>query len=156
PGENKLTDRLLANKETSERFQKILKELTTTCFTKEKLFADIDMLEKATKDGLAREKKAVEARNERKVFGLPGGMFGQAPSLRTFVEKRTASAAAQLAGTSKGYVPVMSFGGPKGGFGGPKGGFGGPMGGPGGFGGPGPGGFGPGFMLAKPIMENFD
>jgi hypothetical protein len=82
----------------------------------------------------------VEGRNERKGgFGPPGGMFGQAPSLRTFVEKRTASAAAQLAGTSKGHVPVMGFG--------PKGGFG--KGGP-------PGGFGPGFMFAKPILENFD
>ena len=48
---------------------------------------------------------------------MEGGLFAQALPLRTFVEKRTASVAAQLAGASKGYVPTMNFshGGPKGG-----------------------------------------
>ena len=62
-----------------------------------------------------------------------GGLWsagpGQGPPLTTFVEKRTASVLAQLAGERKGYVPAGK------GFGPPGGGF--PKGGP-------PGGFGPG------------
>ena len=46
---------------------------------------------------------------------LGKGMFGQGPSLRTFVEKRTASVAAQLAGEREGYVPSGKFGAPGGG-----------------------------------------
>src|SRR5262249_20419541 len=48
-------------------------------------------------------------------FGPPGGAAPQAPDLKTFVEKRTASVAAQLAAKSKGYVPAgFGFGGPGG------------------------------------------
>ena len=39
----------------------------------------------------------------------------QPPDLKTFVEKRTASVEAQLAGKSKGYVPRFGFGPPGGG-----------------------------------------
>jgi Ca2+-binding EF-hand superfamily protein len=39
-------------------------------------------------------------------------MFGKPPGLKEFIEKRTASVAAQVAGTSKGYIPS---GGPGGG-----------------------------------------
>src|SRR5262249_4336927 len=62
PGQNKLIDRLLAIKDINDKYQKILKDLAATCFTKEKLLADIDAIDKATKDSLAREKKAVAAR----------------------------------------------------------------------------------------------
>ena len=45
--------------------------------------------------------------------GLAGvGRFRSPPPLKEFVEKRTASVAAQVAGTSKGYVPTWRFGGP--------------------------------------------
>jgi spore coat protein H len=143
-GQNKLIDRLLAMKEINEKYQKVLKELAATCFTKEKLLKDIDVIEKATKEALAKEKKAVEARKEggfgfgpKGGMGGPGGMFGKSPSLRTFVEKRTESVLAQLEGKSKGYVPVIGFGpgGPKGGFG-PKG--------------------GPGMFMAKPLLMFLD
>ena len=66
---------------------------------------------------LVREKKATEARKEGAGgsgfgFALGSGMFGQGPGLRTFVEKRTASVAAQLAGERKGWVPSGKFGAP--------------------------------------------
>lgn len=52
-------------------------------------------------------------------FGPPGGGAPQPPDLRTFAQKRTASVAAQLAGTSKGYVPAgFGFGRPPAGGGG--------------------------------------
>src|SRR2546430_1175257 len=77
----------------------------------------IDDVESATRQALAREKKAMEARKEGGGlrFGPPGagggmGMFGQATSLRTFVARRTESVAAQLTGQRKGYVPQMGFG----------------------------------------------
>src|SRR5262249_23314186 len=67
---------------------------------------DVEAIEKTTKDLIAKETKAAQARKEGAGgFGPPGGMFPQPPDLRTFVEKRTASVTAQLGGKSKGYVP---------------------------------------------------
>lgn len=140
-GTNKLIDRLLAVPEVKEKYQKLLKELSSTCFTKEKLLKEIEAVEAVIKEPLAREKKAVAARKEGAAgpgpgFGPPGGgMFGRSMDLRTFADKRTASVEAQLAGTSKGYVPT--------GFG---------PGGPGG----GQGGMGPGNFMAKPLLEALD
>ena len=124
PGENKLVDRLLAIKDVSEKYQKLLKELSEKVFTKEQLLKEIEAIEKVTKEPLAKEKKAAEARKEAPAgFGPPGGAAPQPPDLRTFAEKRTASVAAQLAGKSKGYVPAgFGFGPPPGGGGGPGGG----------------------------------
>ena len=136
-GQNKLMDRLLAVKAINEQYQQILKELAAGAFSKEKLLADIDTIEKATKALKAKDAKAAAARTESgggMGFGPPGGpMAGRTPDLKTFVEKRTASISAQLAGDSKGYSPT-----------GGRGGRGGRAGGPGGPGGPG------GFMMRPP------
>src|SRR5204863_334127 len=97
---------------------------------------EIDAIEAAAKDSLAREKKAVEARKEGGGPGFgppgaPGGPFGGPPmELRTFVQKRSASVAAQLAGKSQGNMPRPAFG----------------PGGPGGLGG----------MLVRPILNASD
>jgi putative membrane-bound dehydrogenase-like protein len=126
PGENKLVERLLAIKEASEKYQKLLKELSDKAFTKEQLEKDIEAVERLTKEPLAKEKKAAEARKEGPGgFGPPGGGAPQAPDLKTFAEKRTASVAAQLAGKGKGYVPAGFGFGPPGGGGGGGGPFGG-------------------------------
>jgi spore coat protein CotH/Ca2+-binding EF-hand superfamily protein len=137
-GQNKLIDRLLALKAVNAQYQQILKELTSTCFTKEKLLTDIESIEKTTKALLAKEKTAVAARKEKSGgpggFGGPkgGGPFGQSIALQQFVEKRAESVAEQLAGTRKGHVPT------------------------GGFGPPGGKGFGPGSMLAGPLLKAMD
>lgn len=120
PGQHKLIDRLLAMKDVNERYQKLLKELAGTVFSRERLLAEVDAIESVTSERLTREKKATEARKEGAGgpgfgFAMGGGMFGQGPSLRTFIEKRTASVAAQLAGERKGYVPSGRFGIPGGG-----------------------------------------
>jgi spore coat protein CotH len=113
-GETKLIDRLLAIKEMKEKYLKVVKELSDGCFSKDQLLKEIDTIEKATKDPLAKEKKAVEARKEGGGgfgFGPPPGMFGGAStSLKEFVEKRSEAVVAQLTGKSKGYVPQMGFG----------------------------------------------
>ncbi len=144
-GPNKLIDRLLAIKEVNEQYRKILKDLAATCFSKEKLLKDVTAIGHMTKEPLAKEAKAATARKEgaRGGFGFrpPGGKFESAPTLRTFVEKRTVSVTKQLAGESKGYVPTMGFG---------------PFGDKGGFGPPGPGGFGPGMFLSAPVLEAAD
>ncbi len=94
-GTNKLTDRLLAIKEVSEKYQQVLKELAANCFTKERLLKDVAAIEQTTKELVAKEKKAVEARKEGAGgFGPGGGMFARSPDLQAFVEKRTASVAA--------------------------------------------------------------
>jgi spore coat protein H len=152
-GQHKLIDRLLAMNDVNESYQKLLKELAGTAFSRERLLAEVDAIESVTRERLAREKKATEARKEGAGgpgfgFALGSGMFGQGPSLRTFVEKRTASVAAQLAGERKGYVLAGMGFGPPGPPGRPGGGFGA---------GGGPGGdFGPGMVLAKPILESAD
>jgi putative membrane-bound dehydrogenase-like protein len=117
PGENRLADRLLASKEVSQKYRKIALELSTTCFTKERMLKDIEAIEKTTKEPLARETKAVAARRKGAPgfgFGPPGGMFGNPPDLRTFAQKRPVAVAAQLAGKDKGYVPRFNFGPPGG------------------------------------------
>ncbi len=87
PGANKLVDRLLAMKEVSEKYQKLLKELSEKVFTKDRLTKDIEAVEKATKESLAKEKKAAEARKERPArIGPPGVAAPQAPDLKTFAE----------------------------------------------------------------------
>lgn len=143
-GSNKLIDRLLALQEVKAKYTKVLKELTTTCFTKENLGKEIDALEQAVREPLAREKKAAAARKETAKGGF-AGIVAPAPPLRVFVEKRTESALAQLAGTRKGYVAAGMGFGPPGGFQpkGPGGGFG-------------PGKFSPGVFLAKPLLATLD
>src|SRR5207302_6477245 len=105
---------LLALADVNEKYQKLLAELSAACFTKEKLLQDIDAIEQATKAAHAKEKSAAAARKEGG-FGPAGGMFGATPTLRAFVDKRTQSIAAQLAGKTKGYVPAaIGFGQPGG------------------------------------------
>jgi putative membrane-bound dehydrogenase-like protein len=124
PGDNKLVGRLLAMEEVSAKYQKLLKDLSATCFTKEQLLKDVEAIEKAIKEPLARDRKAVEARREAPPgFGPPGAQAPQPPDLRTFADKRTASVAAQLSGKSKGFVPTFGAGpgvGPQPGRGGPN------------------------------------
>ncbi|HYV35431.1 MAG TPA: PVC-type heme-binding CxxCH protein, partial [Gemmataceae bacterium] len=117
PGDNKLVDRLLANKDLSAKYKQIVKDLSATIFTKDRLLKDIEAIEKATKELIAKEAKAATARKEGKGgFGGPGGFGPKVPDLRTFIDKRTSSILAQLDGTSKGYVPQQQKGfGPPGG-----------------------------------------
>jgi spore coat protein CotH len=140
-GSNKLIDRLLKIEESNAKYHQILKELAATCFSKEKLLAELRTIEQTIAEPLSREKKAVEARKDNASFGggfgpPGGGMFGRSAGLKDFIEKRSASIADQLAGKSKGYVPTS--GGPGGGLGG------------------GPGRGGMGRMFATPLREAID
>lgn len=120
PGENKLPDRLLAVKGMSQRYRAIVEKLFQTTVASGRLLAEIELIEQATQAIREKEAAAVAARNEPPIgFGGPGGQAPQPPDLRAFVQQRTQSVAAQLAGTSKGFVPrPISFGQP------PAGGFG--------------------------------
>lgn len=112
-GTHRLTERVLAVPGASEKYQKLLKDLSATAFDKERLLKKLAATEATAKDALERDTKAAAARKEQPGgFGPPG--FGKPPTLPTFIEKRTASVAAQVAGTSNGYVPTGGFG-----FGGP-------------------------------------
>src|SRR5262245_59602801 len=117
PGENKLVERLLAVQGMSEKYQSLLKSLSEEMLVKKQLFDDIEAVEKITREPLEKEKKATTARKEAPPgFGPPGAAAPQPPDLKTFVEKRIASVADQLAGKSKGYVPAgFAFGGGGGG-----------------------------------------
>src|SRR3989440_1281025 len=78
-------------------------------------------MERAIRAPLAREKKAMAARKEGK--GPMVGIISQSMTQRVFIERRTESVRAQLAGERKGYVPAgVGFGfgpskGPPPGFG---------------------------------------
>src|SRR5437867_12974199 len=86
----RLADRLMAMKDIGDRYQQILKDLTASKFTKEVLLKEIDAIEAATKDLIAKDAKAATARKEggsMPGFGPPGGaMFGRPPEMRTFAE----------------------------------------------------------------------
>jgi len=135
-GQCRLIERILANKEYAERYQEVLKETARVCFDKDKVLAEVAALEKVVKPLIEKETKAVAARKEN-AFGPPGGPgpFGRSPpDLKTFVEKRFESIAAQLAGKSKGYSPGLF--------------------GPGGPGGPGPGRPNVGEFVLPPPLQN--
>lgn len=111
-GTHRLTERLLAAPGVAEQYQKLLKELSAKCFDPQRLLKELETVEAATRDLITRDAKAVQAHKEN---GPSGGFgFGKPPALKTFIEKRTASVAAQIAGTSKGHVPTggSGFGGP--------------------------------------------
>ncbi len=136
-GEHKLIARVLAMNDANEKYQQILKELVATCFSRERLLKDVEAIETATKEVLGREAKAAAARKEGGGGFGPrgGGRQGPSPDLRTFVEKRTESVAAQLAGKKQGYVLAKGINPFEGGMMGARpGGFPGrPGGGPGAF-----------------------
>lgn len=118
-GENKLIDRLLAIPAHRDQYRVILRELAAGPFAADKLLAQLEPIEKALVQPLAREAKAVSARKEGQRggrpgpggpgFGPPGGMangqFGQSMPPRRFIRKRAESVEAQLAGKQDGFVP---------------------------------------------------
>jgi spore coat protein H len=142
-GQNKLLDRLFAIKEHKEKYLAIIKDLTATSFTKTKLLDHLKEIEKALRAPMTKEARAVAARKEGgggggfgkgfggggfgKGFGgggfgmgFGGGAFGHSMPPRRFIERRTASVAAQLAGKARGFEPApIGFGGPPGFGGGP-------------------------------------
>ncbi len=104
-GKHRLTERLLAAPGIGARYQKLLKELAASAFEKERLLKQLAAAEAVVKEPLERDAKAAAARKDGVGGFRPPGGFSGPPTLKTFIEKRTASVAAQLAGTSKGYVP---------------------------------------------------
>jgi hypothetical protein len=132
PGENKLPDRLLANPKIAAQYQKLLKELASTVFTRERLLSEAAAIDRATNEIRAKEQQAAAARPAQPgLFGGPGPQGPQPPDLKLFAERRTQSVSAQLEGESLGYIPrPFSFGPP-----------------------PGTGGGGPGAGNSQPIDE---
>ena len=107
-GANRLADRVMGVKELADEYRTVLKDVAGKAFTKEKLTADLEAFEKATKDIVAKDAKAAAARKDG-----PAGFYGAVPDMRTFVTKRAESIAAQLAGERKGYTPGgFGFGAP--------------------------------------------
>lgn len=122
-GPNKLIDRLFAIPEHKQRYLTILKELTSTSFSPKRFLERLDEIEKVLKEPMDREATAVVARKEGRGGNAPGkgfggGQYGQSMPPRKFIEKRTASVAAQLAGDAQGFEPKpfgAGFGRPGGG-----------------------------------------
>lgn len=110
-GTHRLTERLLAMPEVSQRYQQLLKELAGTAFAKDRLLKRIAQISATTKEPIAREQVAAANRKEVGPGYGPAAFLGKPPALDKFVERRTVSVEAQLAGTSKGHVPVGSLGG---------------------------------------------
>jgi|GEM_PF-474317 len=132
PGKHRLTEWLLAIPAYQEKYQALLKELAGAIWSEETLLKQLERYENASREVHARDAKAAAARNEKATggFGPPGMMGSPPPELKLFVEKRTKSLAAQLAGTSPGFIPQGGFGQP--------------------------GGFKPGNMMAEPLFVALD
>lgn len=108
-GKNRLVDRLFAVPEFKDKYLGIVKELSSTLFTTEKLHASWDGILSTLHEPLEREKQAIAARNEEQGTsfgpGFGNGQFGQSMPHDRFIELRTASIAAQLAGEEQGFEP---------------------------------------------------
>ena len=129
-GPHRLTERIFALPGMNERYQKLLRELASTAFAKDRVVKMLDGIEAATKDLVVRDTAAVVTRKEPPDGGSPFAAYlGKPPSLRTFIDKRTLSLENQLAGKSKGHVPSTGVGML---------------------------GFKAGDMLAEPALEDFD
>lgn len=102
-GSHRLTERLLAVPEVSARYQELLKELVAGPYDQQRFLKELEALSKVTGGLLERDTKAAVERKEERRGGF--GPFGQPPALETFIEKRTESVKAQLAGTSVGFIP---------------------------------------------------
>lgn len=115
PGAHRLTERVLKVPGVREKYQSLLKELAVVCFNKARLLKGVETADTAVKDHLAKDLKSAIARQEAGpgATGGPPAMFGKPPALKTFVERRTESLAAQIAGTSKGHVPTGGGGPPR-------------------------------------------
>jgi spore coat protein H len=102
-GKLKLVDRLLAIPEVDQQYRKIVQEIAATAFTKEKLFAEIDAMEKVTTPHLAAEARAKAARKEKndKPGGWIAGFFDAQPPIRSFVVGRTEAVAKQVEAMKK-------------------------------------------------------
>jgi spore coat protein CotH len=109
-GSHRLTERLLAMPGVGEQYQKLFRELSTTVLAREKLLAEISRLTESTNELVERDAQAATARNDRSSGFGPFQMMAKPPDLATFVEKRTKSVAAQLSGTSSGFIPTGGFG----------------------------------------------
>jgi spore coat protein H len=135
-GENKLIERLLALPRFAERYRKIAADLAAGPFSVETMNARIDTLEKLTADIRAEEKNAgisvgppnrgtggpggpgnPGGPNARPGAGpggprpgFPGGGPRVKPELKPFVAARNQSIAEQLAGQSKGEIPINARG----------------------------------------------
>jgi putative membrane-bound dehydrogenase-like protein len=116
PGKNKVSDRLLAIPEIRQQYLALVQEVATTAFDSERLIALAAAAEATTQPVLEREAAALAVRNEAPAgLGGAGGIGPQPPDLKTFVERRSASLATQLAGDSLGFVPQpLQFGPPPG------------------------------------------
>lgn len=110
PGDCRLADRVLGIPQYRDQYQAILKELSQGPFTKQRLMAEVETMEKHIKASVERDTKVT---TDRKETGGFNAFFGKPPELKVFVEKRTASVDAQLAGKSKGFTPqAFNFGPP--------------------------------------------
>lgn len=108
-GRHPLIDRLFAMEEIRQQYLKLVGELVASAFSIEHLMQNIGIIEQTVKEPLAREAKAMAARNEAADSFGPGAITGGAPDPRTFVEKRLESVRAQLAGQRPGYTPQSQF-----------------------------------------------
>ncbi len=109
----KLADRLMAVPGVSEKYAMVLTDVCGKGFDRESVLKSLKAVEEVAKPQMEKDAKAAQTRRE-----FAGGFnFGPPPpDLKTFVEKRAESIAAQLAGKSKGSVPqAFGFGPPGGG-----------------------------------------
>lgn len=108
PGTHRLSDRLMAMPGVADRYRQLLRDLSASVFAVDRLRKEVATAEAAVAGLLAADEKAARARQEGPYN--PPASFGKPPPLRMFVDKRTESLTAQLAGRSTGHVPAGVLG----------------------------------------------
>lgn len=104
-GPHRLTKRLFGVPGMRDKYLGIVKELAAGPFSNEQLMARVTAADATVKVLRGSDAAAGLARKEPVGPAMAGGMFGTPPPPEKFIARRTASVAAQLAGTSKGHIP---------------------------------------------------
>lgn len=106
-GENKLIDRLFAMPDVKRMYRDHVKRLHSELLASGKLAADAKAIELVLQERIAREKSAAKARKEEFASNHP--LAPKPFPIADFIQKRTDSVGAQLAGRTSGIVPGANF-----------------------------------------------
>ena len=109
-GENRLADRLLAIKDIRDAYRKVLGELSSTVFRKDRLLADSAAIEVRRESESSSERRRRGPREPNRPPDSDRPAARRLPTSRRSPQKRTDSIADQLAGKKDGYRPQFNFG----------------------------------------------
>jgi len=100
PGTNRLIERILMIEAYRRGYEEYLREFACSCFSPEKLGAEIDAMQ-----GIVGRAEEAERKVATGPTSMPARPLRPMPELKRFISRRVESVLGQLEGTVEGYVP---------------------------------------------------